>query len=892
MQSSPFAAIEASYGLVMSCFREMLEGLGEGDLLPEGQAAQPSAERHPRQIQALSMAFQLLNMVEENAAAQYRRRLETESGGQVLRGSWAETLALWKRAGYSEQDMLDLLPTVQVTPVLTAHPTEAKRVTVLGLHREFYLLLVRNEQSHWSLAEREGIRREMIALLERWWRTGEIYLDKPAIADERNNVLHYFTRVFPDALARTDERLLDAWEQAGMSRERLARPEQFPRLEFGSWVGGDRDGHPFVSAAITAETLALHRREALNLHRERLRQLGAALSLSAGPDQVPPPVLAEAMQRAADALGDAAQAALDRNPREPWRQMVNLMAARLECSMDPAASSGAYSRPAELQADLAALRESLVLIGSGRIARQLVLPAERLVQAFGFHLARLDIRQNSAFHDKAVEQLLEAAGMAETDFGSWSEERRLAFLEAELLLRRPFTAPGTPLGPEAEAVLSCYRVLRDYREQHGPDGTGCLIVSMTRSLSDLLVVYLFLREAGLLDAPWPVVPLLETIGDLRAGEAILEAFLSHPFTRARLEARPDRMQEVMLGYSDSNKDGGILASRWNIYSAEKRLSAVAARRGVTLRFFHGMGGTISRGGGKLHRFLESMPTGSLHGPIRVTVQGETIAQLYANQLTATYNLEMLLSGTARQAMAYRRAAQAEAFPEDAMERLADQAFRQYRSLVEHPAFLPYFSSATPIDLLEHSNIGSRPARRTGRRTLADLRAIPWVFSWAQSRCHLSGWYGLGTALDTMEREQPEAYAALQDAVLRWPLLHFALIQMETNLLSTDEQIMRAYAGLLDDASARDAILGLLLADRDAALRHTARLLGGPVEKRRETQLFHNAMRGPALRTLGQLQVRYLSRWRELGRDTPEAAALLPVLLLLVNAVSGGLKNTG
>jgi phosphoenolpyruvate carboxylase len=932
--SASFLPITETFTFVMDGFREMLESLGESAIarhlplaMPGEPASADSGSRpqtasppeplpeslpqllpeplpeslHAKAIQAHSMAFQMLNMVEENAATQYRRKLQGKEGAAALRGSWAETFQHLRASGCRPDQIRDALGCLDVQPVLTAHPTEAKRITVLAIHREFYLLLVRLENPVWSPAERASLRRELLALLERWWRTGEIYLDKPSISDERSNVVHYFSRVFPEALREVDTHLLDAWEEAGFSRDELCRPEHFPHLHFGSWVGGDRDGHPLVTAQITAETLLFHRSEALALCSRALDHLGAQLSLSM-PEAAIPQGLHTALAHSAELLGEGAAVALARNPREPWRQFVNLMRLRLQHSGQAPNSPAAYPDAESLSRDLATLRESLVEVGADRLARQLVLPAERQVRAFGFHLAQLDIRQNSAFHDQAVEQLLAASGAAETDFGSWPEERRLVFLERELSLHRPFAAPGAALGPQAEAVLSVYRVLREHSNLYGTAGIGSLIVSMTRSLSDLLVVYLFLRESGLASAPWPVVPLLETIEDLQAGEGILDAFLQHPITQARLKRQPTPMQEVMLGYSDSNKDGGILASRWHIYAAEQRLTAVAERHGVSLRFFHGTGGTISRGGGKLHRFLASMPERSVHSGLRITVQGETIAQQYANRLTATYNLEMALSGTLRQ-VALGRFCDGPAqgtdalrpsseWPHAAFEKLAALSREQYRKLVEHPDFLTFFQQATPIDLLEHSKIGSRPARRTGQRTLADLRAIPWVFSWAQSRFHLTGWYGVGTALERLHSEHNINYGMLQEVANRWPLLRYALIQVETNLLSADTGVMQAYAALVQDAKVRATILDLLLHERTTGLEHIATLLGGRAEERRETQLYNRAMRGSGLRFLHTLQIEQLIRWRAAGPGSEPANAALPVLLLLVNAISGGLRNTG
>jgi len=888
---------------VMQAFAEVLQQLGEDRLaavLPwvgNTVVNEMVSDIAPAKLtQAYSMSFQLLNMVEQNAAAQFRRRTLDEKGSLGIRGSWGEALAHMQQAGMSVEAMTRHLGSLQVQPVLTAHPTEAKRVTVLALHRELYLLLVKRENTTYSKDEQAAIAEQIKSLLERWWRTGEIYLEKPDVRSERANVLHYFTKVFPEALSYTDQRLTDAWKEAGLPEDALQEVHCFPLLQFGSWVGGDRDGHPYVTAEVTRETLALHREAALNLLHQQLVQLAVSLSFSGYTNPVPD-FFSKALAEKSAALGDAGKAALGRNPGEPWRQFVNLMVARLQNTIagNTTTEAGGYPQAADLMADLELLRLSLRSIGAHYVLRRVLLPVERLVQCFGFHLARLDVRQNSAFHDKALSQVLQAAGFADYDYTGWSEEKRLAFLEKELATARPFLPPGTACGPEADAVLACYSVLKAHTDKYGPAGVGSIIISMTRSLSDLLVVYLWLREAGLLHMPWPVVPLLETIGDLQAGNEILDAFLSHSLTRQRLQQGGTMVQEVMLGYSDSNKDGGILPSRWAIYQAEQNLTRIAAGHGVQLRFFHGTGGTISRGGGKMHRFLESMPPGSVSGHIKLTVQGESIAQQFANRINAVYNLEMLLAGVARQSVPMATAQEPATLPVAEVQSLAGFAFAQYRRLVEHEGFIGFYSKATLIDVLEQSKIGSRPARRTGQRSLNDLRAIPWVFSWSQARFNLTGWYGLGTALTQLQAQQPEGWQALQAAVDSWPFLKYTLIQVETNLLNADTVWMEAFAQLEENEANRQAIMQMLMADRQAGLQQISLLLGNPAPSRRTTQLENIQLRSQALGCLHQLQLQSLRKWRNVkdeANSEAEAGALLQQLLMLVNAVSAGLRHTG
>jgi phosphoenolpyruvate carboxylase len=892
--------ISTDYDYLISIFKEMLLSIGEDDLanlLP--LKSEPSAEQYDaipneKLAQAIGISFELLNLVEENAATQFRRKTETTFGLESTRGSWGETLKLWKDNGIDEQKIANLLPNIKVMPVLTAHPTEAKRLTVLDIHRELYILLAKNENPLWSTSEKAVIKQEMISILERWWRTGEIYLEKPSLADERSNLMHYFVNVFPEALRLTDQRLIDAWNYMGFSKHLLVWPEQFPMLQFGSWVGGDRDGHPFVTPAFTASTLRLHRQAALQMIRKELFQLAGKLSFSGFTNTFPADFLTDIQTQAA-LLGEAGQKALDRNPSEPLRQFANLVLIRLDNTIaehftsDPASY---YRRAADLSDDLRKMREVLIHLRATTTAQQWLFPVERIVNCFGFHLVKLDIRQNSSYHEKAISQILKASGIADFNYADWDEEKRLSFINEELQRNRPFLIAGHAAGPEADNVLGYFREVKNYVDRYGTAGIGSIIVSMTRSLSDLLLVFLFLREVGLQEAKLPVVPLLETIDDLIAGPAILESLLKHPAVQNQREEGKPFVQEVMLGYSDSNKDGGILASRWNIYKAEEKLTQVGDKMGVKLCFFHGRGGTISRGGGKIHRFLESMPHGSLSGHIKMTVQGETIANQFANRLNASYNLEMFISGTARQAMATPISNKNQQLY-DIMDRLVKISRARYRALLDHPHFIPFYSHATPIDVLEQSKIGSRPARRTGKRSLDDLRSIPWVFSWNQSRFNLTGWFGTGAALGQFTAQHPEELELLKVAARDWPFLKYSLIQIETNLLNTDKRIMNIFAGMVPEADTRDALMELILSDFETCLQQIELIMGEPTETRRFSRLENNRIRKEGLAILHQIQIQSLKEWRTIRESDPDKSEqLLLMLLLLVNALAGGLKSTG
>ncbi len=904
--------IQTDLRFLMTCFQEVLTEAGETEIAarlpwvgPERAAAAEYA--YPERLaQAYTISFTLLNMVEENTAAHQRRRAETQQGPAAESGLFAQHLLRLRERGMTAEEIAEALPRLRVEPVFTAHPTEAKRATVLGHHRQLYLLLVQRENARFTPLEQAAIREQIKTELDRLWRTGEIYLEKPDVASELRNVIHYLRNVFPEVLGLLDGRLRQAWQLAGFDPALLQR-HGLPNIRFGDWVGGDRDGHPLVTEETTRRTLEELRLQALLLLREQLTTLAAKLSLSERL-HAPSPALRGFVAETAALLGARGAEAVRRNPEEPWRQAVSLMVMRLPLDVSRGGAQlclepESYRSSVYLAQDLALIRDSLIEAGAARLAHADVAHVLRLVQTFGFHLAALDIRQNSRFHDIAVEQFLKAADRSPSDFRAWPEPERLAFLNRELGRRRPFLLPGARPGHEAEAVYGCYATLAAHEHQYGPGGLGALIVSMTRNVSDLLVVYLFAREVGLafyddegLVCPLQVTPLFETIEDLQRSPEILDAFLAHPATQRSLAYRRERLgqalpvQQVMIGYSDSNKDGGILASQWSLYQAQVRLAAVGERHGVRIRFFHGRGGTISRGAGPTHRFLSALPPGALDGDLRMTEQGETIAQKYANRITALYHLELLTAGVMGETLARR---EEHGLPEATMDALAAESRRAYERLLRTDGFMTFYSQATPIDAIEASRHGSRPARRTGERTLADLRAIPWVFSWVQSRYYLSGWYGVGTALEGLRRGDPEGFARLKARASDWPPLRYVLTNVSTSMLTADPELMRRYAGLVEDEAVRARILGMILEEFARTRAILEQIYDGPLEARRPRLARLLELRHEGLYVLHTRQISALRRWRAVREGGgPEAEERLLEALLTVNAVAGGLRTTG
>lgn len=897
---NPFQKITNDRSFILDCYIEMLSRINEHEVIsliksnPQDLSALGAdIVSSDKVIQSLSIYFQLMTLVEENGATQYRRRMENQEDIFSIRGSWAEAFKSWKEEGVTEEEMLEAISQTHVIPVLTAHPTEAKRVTVIEIHRELYLLLVQRENVSLSTLEQYAIREKIINLLERWWRTGEIYLEKPDVRDERANTLYYLSKVFPTVLEKSDQQLKGSWIEMGLNPNKIKNPDLFPKITFGSWVGGDRDGHPLVTPAITQETLLLHRSKALELVRSQLTTLAKRLSISATNTPVPYR-LTEAISKKLQVLGEVGEMAVRRNSYEPWRQYVNLMLLLLDNTIagNNADANALYRSSRVLAEDLKNLRDILIDNGLKGIAEDLLFPIERTVCCFGFHLAKLDIRQNSTFHDRAISQILKTNGEKDFDFESWDEEKRVSFLNRALENHSPITDITVSYGPEADNVLDCYRVVRHHINQYGADGIGAFIVSMTRNLSDLLVVYLLMRETQLLNTSIRVVPLLETIDDLYNGPSILEKFLQHPITKQRLPIIANK-QEIMLGYSDSNKDGGTIASKWNLFKAEKELAAVGRQLGTDVYFFHGTGGTISRGGGKYHRFLEGMPLNTVNGTVKITVQGESVAQQFGNPLTATYNINSLASGVAKQNILSQVNAIEEEYPYDTMEFLAQKSYEHYRSLIETPGFINFYSNVTCIDVLERSKIGSRPARRTGTRTLNDLRAIPWVFSWNLSRIAITGWFGLGEALKQLKEEKPEAFNQLKRWINDWAFFKFLMIQTESNLILSNVEIMELYANLDTNVEERELFMSKILADFENGFRMVEELFGEPASVRRDGQYDNLMWREDKLKVLHNLHFKYLKQWRSIAEeDSLDKEKLLTKLLSLINSLSSGLKKTG
>ena len=867
--------VSTDHEFLVQAFSRVLDSLGitrAANLLQTRNFSDQNALLEPPTIQAISFYFQLLNLVEEHGSGRSSREREKELGGDAEPGRWGRYLKQLSEAGFSEQEVREKLRQVRVEPVFTKHPTEAKRWAVLGLHREI-VRLMRKRDAIETTFERTFCERNLHAVLERLWLTGEIFSRKPEVENELENLSYYLKQIFPVVFNNLDDRLRHAWEQVWPDAKTL-KDEELPSLLFGSWVGGDRDGHPKVTAEVTRSTLQTLNKGAEEVVRSRLFELGQKLAFSRAGLEAPPGLLAQLKNWG-----------ITDDTGEPWKIFVLGVADRLSDGIGP------------LRENLELLISSLEEAGAQRTVDLYARPVLRLINSFGLHLARLDIRQNSTAYDLALGQMMQAAGVEGGEaFSDWSLSKKMEFLNAELSHPRPLTHATMKLPPEAEEVRATFSELMHHLDTLGPEGLGCLVVSMTRSVADLLVVYVLGKEVGLtkftdniMRCSLPVVPLFETYDDLEAAPGIMDDFLSHPCTKGSLSQKaPSSSQVIMLGYSDSNKDTGIIASQWALQRAQKRLLQVGAKHGVSLTFFHGRGGTVGRGAGPTHRFLEALPEDSLNGGLRITEQGEVIGQKFNTATTASSNLETLLAGSlgARLLSSFKQEPESLS---DVMDYLAESSRLAYRELLETDGFVEFYRQATPIDAIERSRIGSRPSRRTGQSSLQDLRAIPWVFSWNQSRFYLPGWFGVGAGLESLKNNQPDWFAELPSLVEKSSFLRYVFYNAESSLASSDPQWMRAYAELVDDEDLRAVMLKKIMDERNLAEEHFNRLFKGTLQERRPRFWQTLQTREDALRLLHRQQILLLREFRSEGGDQPERVERM---LLVVNAIASGLRTTG
>jgi len=867
-----------------------------------------------RIIRAFSYFSHLANIAEDQHHIR-RTRAHAHAASAPRPGTMGHALGRVREAGLSGAPLHEFFAGAAIRPVLTAHPTEVQRRSTLNRQLEIAQLLAERDRVRLTPEEAaendEALRRAVLTL----WQTSVLRGAKPTVLDEVANALSYyestFLRELPRFYAALEDRLA-ATDPAAWSAAVAVELPSFLRM--GSWIGGDRDGHPLVTSDVLRETLRLQSRTALDFYLAELHLLGGELSLDGRFIEV------------SEELRGLADRSPDRSPRrrdEPYRRAVSGIYARLaatarvldefEVLRHPVGAAPPYASASELRADLDILHRSLAANNSAALARGRLRHLRRAVDVFGFHLAAVDVRQNSDVHERTVAELLEAAcpgaGYADLD-----EEARIALLRRELATARPLVSPFIPYSDETASELAILRTAAEAHRLFGPDVIPTAIISKTNGVSDVLEAALLLKEVGLLRPArgggggaggeggggggalaLNVVPLFETIEDLRNCGAVMDRLLSLPEYARLLESR-GRVQEVMLGYSDSNKDGGFLTSGWELYKAEIGLVEVFRRHGVRLRLFHGRGGSVGRGGGPSYEAILAQPGGAVQGMIRITEQGEVIAGKYSNPEVGRRNLETLAAATLEATLLHPEGAA----PRDeylaAMEQLSAAAFRAYRGLVyETEGFERYFWESTVIAEIANLNIGSRPASRKKSTRIEDLRAIPWVFGWAQCRLMLPGWYGFGSAVKSWLAATGHPGGAeggmefLRRMYQDWPFFRALLSNMDMVLSKSDLAIASRYAELVADAELRRTVFARIRAEWqdsiDALLAITgqhALLEGNPLLARSIRNRF------PYLDPLNHLQVALLKRHR--AGDADER--VIQGIHLTINGIAAGLRNSG
>ena len=870
-------------------------------------------------IRAFSIYFSLVNVAEEIARHQRFSHAMRDREKRRKDGSLEGALAILKENEIGAEDVAKLFARLCYIPVFTAHPTEAKRRTILQLQKRILHTLLELEAAR-NAATKARVAETLKAQIQILWKTDEMRLNKPTVEAEVINGLYYFKTSLFEAVPQTYRNLERAAAEIYPGDD--VKVPSF--IRFGSWIGGDRDGNPYVTPAITRRAMQLQTATMLEEYAARLEELIGVLTHS---NSLATPsenfILLQERDREiaraafADAAGDFV--------KEPYRRKLAVMRYRLCARLATLGNGGAPSPEQEKYAyrdvdefleDLRSMDESLRHHGDGRIADAELKDLVRLVETFGFHLARLDVREESSRHELAVAAVARQWGCA--DYAALAAEDKAAFVTEKLAARTLPPLDRKRLGDDANRVLDVFHCVAEVQRQFGRRAIGSYVISMTHDASDVLEVMLLSKLAGLAghDADGGVIcrlrpsPLFETIDDLARVKQTLEDLFGNPAYKALLQASGS-IQEIMLGYSDSCKDGGILASIWGLYEAQKSITAMAVKHNVVCRLFHGRGGTVGRGGGPTYRAITSQPPGTVGGQIKITEQGEVLSFKYSNVDTAIYELSTSVSGLieASRHLAMARRLSLESKPKDehenlkAMKELARLGERSYRALIdETDGLLDYFYEATPVVEIGEMSIGSRPTHRRGSdRSRQSIRAIPWVFGWSLSRHTLPAWYGLGSALETYAAEEHGGLRKLQSLYDEWPFFHNLIENLHMALSKANMATAREYARLCRDADGADAIFRRIEAEYRKTVDYVLKISRcGQLLEHQQALMLSLQRREPYLDPLNYIQLSLIRRFRPdySGRRQNEADTApmedehLALVLRSISAIATGMRNTG
>ncbi len=858
-------------------------------------------------VRAFSTYFSLVNLAEE-AYQHQQRYAQIRKGGPLWVGSFDHTLRSFHAQGISAEQLQTLLDNLFYMPVFTAHPTEAKRRTIMEALRRIFLSSEKLDDPRLGAEEEAQITRQLESEIQILWKTDEVRTNRPQVKDEIRNGLFYFQESLFDAVPRLYRGL-----EKGIRRvygEGQHAPVSVPSfLRFGSWIGGDRDGNPFVTPETTVLAVRLHARTAVLTYLSRITRLSRILTHSSLLCR-PSDEFMHSLRRDETLRAKAFRDTPERFGNEPYRRKLYLMRHRLEHNLmfikarleeRNEEHEDRYRDARELLGDLHLIRDSLISHGDGVIAAGELQDVIRLVETFGFFLVRLDIRQESTRHGNAVADILAHSG-GKLDYPALDENARLARLGELIDQSEPLLIDMNKLTPETHETLQVFEVMARMREEVSVDAFGNYVISMTHHASHVLEVMLLARVAGLagrngkgIFCHLHVTPLFETIDDLNRIEDVLSDLLDHPVYSALL-AVSGKQQEIMLGYSDSCKDGGIIASSWKLYEAQKKIVAITAPRGVMCRLFHGRGGTVGRGGGPTHEAILSQPQGTVHGQIKFTEQGEVLSYKYSNSETAMYELTMGITGlmqASRNLIGETREDRNDYL--GILDELAAGGESAYRGLTDHTAgVLDYFYEATPVSEIGLLNIGSRPSHRNkSSRSKSSIRAIPWVFGWAQSRHTLPAWYGIGTALENWRAHEPDHLAKLQRMYQEWPFFRSMLSNTQMALFKANMTIARQYADLVSDQAMAQQVFDRINDEYRRTVTQVLNVVGarGLMEEN-PALAFSLSRRNPYLDPLNHIQITLLERYRDITLSEAERVLWLDPLLRSINAIAAGMRNTG
>ena len=849
-------------------------------------------------IRAFSYFSHLANIAEDRHHV--RRRLHHERQGHLQEGSLAMTFERLHKADVRAADVVQTLQHAYISPVLTAHPTEVQRKSILDAERAIAELVGQRDELHTEreLRDNEDMIRARVTQL---WQTRMLRYTKLTVADEIENALSYY----PTTFLRQIPKLYREIEQ---SLNGHAVPSF---LRMGHWIGGDRDGNPNVSAATLQQALARQAEVALRFYLTEVHELGAELSIS----NMLAPVTPE--------MRTLAERSPDANPHredEPYRRALIGMYARLAATLHELTGTEAlrhavapqnpYADPAEFLADLQVIEASLHSHHAQALIGPRLAPLQRAVQVFGFHLATVDLRQSSDKHEAVVAELLKTARI-EADYSGLDENQRQALLMKLLNDARPLRVRGAAYSELAQSELAIFECAGEMLQRYGREALRHYIISHTETVSDLLEVLLLQKESGLLTGTLDdgatnaliVVPLFETIGDLRIAAEVMRGFYALPGI-LELICRSGCEQDIMLGYSDSNKDGGFFTSNWELYRAELALVALfdplAESHGLTLRLFHGRGGTVGRGGGPSYQAILAQPPGTVRGQIRLTEQGEVIGSKYAHPEIGRRNLETLVAATLEATLLNPSPSNRHGAPKaflDAAAAISEASFAAYRKLVyDSPGFTDYFFAATPIREIAELNIGSRPASRKATRAIEDLRAIPWSFSWGQCRVALPGWCGFGSAIEAFLGEgsgRKTRLDLLQRMYKQWPFFRTLLSNLDMVLAKSDLRIAARYVELVEDPKIAKRIFNAIRAEWECT-QAALSLITGEAERLQSNPALARSIehRFPYLDPLNHLQVELMRRYRQRKENDPANDRVQRGIHISINGIAAGLRNTG